>query len=30
VTDREAHEKKGFHESWAKATGQLAERVVAL
>jgi uncharacterized protein YndB with AHSA1/START domain len=27
VEDREAHEKMGFHEGWAKATEQLAELV---
>ncbi len=29
VTDREAHEKMGFHEGWGKATEQLAELVGA-
>lgn len=30
VADREAHEKMGFHDGWAKATDQLAELVAAL
>lgn len=30
VADREAHEKMGFHEGWAKATDQLAELVASL
>ena len=30
VADREAHEKMGFHEGWAKATDQLAELVATL
>ena len=30
VTDREAHEKMGFHEGWAKATDQLAELAATL
>lgn len=30
VADREAHEKMGFHDGWAKATDQLAEPVAAL
>jgi uncharacterized protein YndB with AHSA1/START domain len=29
VEDREAHEKMGFHEGWAKVTEQLAELVEA-
>jgi uncharacterized protein YndB with AHSA1/START domain len=28
--DREAHEKMGFHEGWAKATDQLTELVASL
>jgi uncharacterized protein YndB with AHSA1/START domain len=30
VADREAHEKMGFHEGWAKATDQLIELVATL
>jgi uncharacterized protein YndB with AHSA1/START domain len=30
VADREAHERMGFHEGWAKATDQLAELVASL
>lgn len=30
VADREAHEKMGFHDGWAKATDQLAELVATL
>jgi uncharacterized protein YndB with AHSA1/START domain len=30
VADREAHERMGFHDGWAKATDQLAELVAVL
>jgi uncharacterized protein YndB with AHSA1/START domain len=30
VTDREAHERMGFHDGWPKATDQLAELVASL
>lgn len=30
TADREAHEKMGFHEGWAKATDQLAELAASL
>ena len=30
VADREAHEKMGFHEGWARATDQLQELVATL
>lgn len=30
VTDREAHEKMGFHEGWGKCTDQLAALVASL
>ena len=30
VTDREEHEKMGFHDGWAKATDQLTELVSSL